>query len=137
MLVSLVSLLLFFWVLCASNIRESHRNAKGSPIPGLNRLWVIIMSESARFIWAIRCERVIRNENREFATEEVERRWYAAIENRLTDDRHSTCKSLEKRALDPGVVNATWKPVIEGYQSLPPAWVGDTGVLVGIKRGCG
>ena len=132
MLVSLVSLLLFFWVLCASNIRESHRNAKGRPIPGLNRLWVIIMSESARFIWAIRCERVIRNENREFATEEVERRWYAAIENRLTDDRHSTCKSLEKRALDPGVVNATWKPVID-----PPAWVGDTGVLVGIKRGCG
>ncbi|KAI5823620.1 RnaseH-domain-containing protein [Schizophyllum commune Tattone D] len=114
-----------------------HRNSKGRPILGLNCLWAIIMSETAKFIWVIRCERVIHNENREFTADEVKSRWYAAIECRLTDDRHSTCKSLEKRVLDPGVVNATWKPVIEGYQSLPPAWVGDTGVLVGIKRGCG
>ncbi|KAI5893348.1 uncharacterized protein SCHCODRAFT_02498374, partial [Schizophyllum commune H4-8] len=77
-------------------------------------------------VWVIRCERVIRNENRQFDMQ-VTRRWYAAIEHRLADDRYSTRKSLEKRALDPGMVDATWKPVIEGYRSLPPAWVGDTG----------
>ncbi|KAI3998351.1 hypothetical protein K525DRAFT_176296, partial [Schizophyllum commune Loenen D] len=33
-----------------------HRNSKGRPILGLNCLWAIIMSETAKFIWVIRCE---------------------------------------------------------------------------------
>ncbi|TRM69149.1 hypothetical protein BD626DRAFT_391040 [Schizophyllum amplum] len=114
-----------------------HKTDKGRPMAGANRLWTILMSESAKLIWNLRCERVIQNENEEFSAAEVERRWYATIEYRLTEDRRSTSRSLGKQALDPSLVVSTWKPVINGFQSLPPEWTGDTGVLVGIKRGCG
>ncbi|KAL1740803.1 hypothetical protein HDZ31DRAFT_46748 [Schizophyllum fasciatum] len=117
---------------------KPHRAADGRPLTGLNRLWAILISESAKLIWNLRCERVIQHDNgKEFSTREVEGRWYAALEFRLSDDRRATNVNLGKRALSPRLVERTWKSVVADYKSLPPEWAEDSGVLVGIKRGEG
>ncbi|KAL1748665.1 hypothetical protein HDZ31DRAFT_29326 [Schizophyllum fasciatum] len=117
---------------------KPHRTADGRPITGLNRLWAILISESAKLIWNLRCERVIQHDNnKEFSAREVEERWYAALEFRLNDDRHATNVNLGKRALSQRLVDRTWKSVVADYESLPSEWTENTGVLVGIKRGDG
>ncbi|KAL1739946.1 hypothetical protein HDZ31DRAFT_48483 [Schizophyllum fasciatum] len=107
----------------------------GDRLNHLERLWTIIVSCSAYLIWKLRCERVIQNENREFHEREVEARWYAEMNGRLDLDRRMTHKRFEKRRLPEGLVEFTWRPVIPNYESLPPKWVSNSGVLVGIKEG--
>ncbi|KAI0831075.1 hypothetical protein BC628DRAFT_1311542 [Trametes gibbosa] len=99
------------------------------------RLWTILATESLYLIWKLRCERVIQKDGRDFSNAEIESRWYATINRRLTLDRRSTAPFLEKRALDAKAVAATWSMIIENAENLPPNWVGDGGVLVGIRRG--
>ncbi len=101
----------------------------------VERLWTILATESLHLIWKLRCERVIQRDGQQFSANEVRNRWYAAIERRLTLDRRATSSFLEKRALDANTVAATWSMIIENSNDLPPNWVGDGGVLVGIKRG--
>ncbi|KAI0832655.1 hypothetical protein BC628DRAFT_1407083 [Trametes gibbosa] len=99
------------------------------------RRWTILATESLYLVWKLRCERVIQNDGRDFSAAEVENRWYATINQRLMLDRKASATYLGKRALKPEMVEATWLPVLEHNRDLPPNWVGDGGVLVGIKRG--
>jgi len=46
---------------------------------GENRLWKILIAESAYLIWVLRCERVIANEGNPFTETEVQNRWVKMI----------------------------------------------------------
>ncbi|KAL1744066.1 hypothetical protein HDZ31DRAFT_39496 [Schizophyllum fasciatum] len=117
---------------------KPYRSENGRPENVLNRLWTILISESAKLIWNLRCERVIQHEsNKEFSRREVETRWYTVMEFRLNEDRRATNVNLGKRALEQRLVVRTWKSVIADYESLPPEWAENTGVLVGIRGGKG
>ena len=52
---------------------------------GASRLLQITISEAAHLIWVLQRERVIQETTH--TTEEVKRRWYKAINRRLTDDK--------------------------------------------------
>lgn len=52
----------------------------------LENCWAILAVESARLIWKLRCERVIANDGAEFTRQEIQNRWFAEINRRLTLD---------------------------------------------------
>lgn len=99
-------------------------------------LWATLWTESAYLIWKLRCERVIQHEGQdfEFSIREVRNRWHAVLERRLDLDRRSCAKHLGKSKLKAKHVARVWKPVIKDWDALPPDWVTNSGVLVGIRR---
>ncbi|KAI0816973.1 hypothetical protein BC628DRAFT_1333997 [Trametes gibbosa] len=110
----------------------------GRRVSALENRWAILAVESARLIWKLRCERVIANDGAEFTGREVHNRWFAEINRRLTLDRCVTTLLLgKKRKRYIRLVEGTWSPLLEEERNLPPRWVTDSGVLVGIKRGNG
>ncbi|KAL1687731.1 hypothetical protein GGG16DRAFT_61566 [Schizophyllum commune] len=108
----------------------------GSPRPGRQRLWTILVAEAAHLIWKMRCERVIQREGIQFSTQEAIHRWEAVIGARLdTDRRLTSVERYGRRAMSAQLVESTWRPVVIERESLPYNWVTDIGVLVGIKGG--
>ena len=83
----------------------------------------------------MRCERVIQRDGAEFTEREITNRFYAAIDSRLTLDRRVSAMATGKKALKPEDVERIWMPILERGKDLPPGWVVNGGVLVGIKRG--
>ncbi|KDQ33712.1 hypothetical protein PLEOSDRAFT_1031451 [Pleurotus ostreatus PC15] len=100
--------------------------------PGGNRLWRILISESAYLIWKLRCERVIQNGNTPYSTQEVNNRWLTMINNRLELDRDMTDENLGKRKVRVKAVLETWKGALREENRLPRNWIKTSGVLVGI-----
>ncbi|KAI0324862.1 RnaseH-domain-containing protein [Cubamyces sp. BRFM 1775] len=111
------------------------KSQKDKRLTNRERLWTILATEAVYLIWKLRCERVIQNDGREFTNVEVENKWFATINRRLALERWMTAPFLEKKAKDPEVVEETWWDILDNTNNLPPNWVGDGGVLVGIKRG--
>jgi ribonuclease HI len=68
------------------------QNIKGQRKLGAERLYRIIMTESAHLIWRMRCERIIERNNREqwHTAQEIKNRWYGAINKRLALDQAMT-----------------------------------------------
>lgn len=103
---------------------------------GLERLYRIIISESAFLIWKLRCERVIQlgtEENTWHSELEIQSRWIAVINQRLKLDQAMTNHKYTKKTLPRKLVLATWNGTLKNRQDLPPDWVGIPGVLVGIS----
>ncbi|KAK1216048.1 hypothetical protein PQX77_021325 [Marasmius sp. AFHP31] len=101
---------------------------------GKNRLWKILISESAHLIWRLRCERVIGNDNRPFKPEEVRARWENTINDRIRLDRLlMNKKRYANKALSERAVENTWKRTLKNEGDLPTDWVRQAGVLVGIE----
>ncbi len=98
-------------------------------------LWCILCTEAAHLIWRLRCERVIQNEGTEFSVTEVTNRFYSALDSRLNLDRRTAAMTTSKKGLRPQEVEQVWLPILERRDNLPPRWVVDSGVLVGIRRG--
>ncbi|KAL1678588.1 hypothetical protein EV122DRAFT_177620, partial [Schizophyllum commune] len=105
---------------------------------GANRLYTILISESAFLIWKLRNERVIRGEERAgnpnfFSEQHIRSRWLQTMNNRLTLDREMT-KSYKygKRAIQKEVVLTTWCGVLHEELSLPEDWLNEPRVLVGV-----
>ncbi|OSD01785.1 hypothetical protein PYCCODRAFT_1502041 [Trametes coccinea BRFM310] len=99
----------------------------------LESRWTILALEAAHLIWRLRCERVIQNANKGFTAPEVEARWRAAINGRISMDRWMTSASLGKRALNVAEVEEIWQPLLGNNKNLPAEWVRTSGVLVGIR----
>ncbi len=99
------------------------------------QLWCILCTETLHLIWKLRCERVIQNGGAEFTVNKITNRYYATLEARLMLDRRTAMMGRGKKALRPQDVERIWLPVLEVGDGLPPKWVGNNGVLVGIKRG--
>ena len=112
-------------------------DAKGRPQKGANRLYTIVVSESAYLIYRLRNERKFDREDDEpeksFTITEIERRWHRTINDRLTEDRlKANTFHRTKRAINKDLVLETWNGTLENQDSLPPDWIGwKTGVLVG------
>ena len=107
------------------------------PNKGANRLYRIIVSETAYLIWKIRNERRIHDgdSTTNIPSEIIQKRWINAINKRLMIDRFLTNgKRFGKHATDPHLIKATWTNCLKDEISLPPDWPEKTEVLVGIVR---
>jgi hypothetical protein len=105
-----------------------------------NRLFRILVSESAYFIWKLRCKRRIPtgdNPEAQHTTQEIQNRWLQMINGRLTLERLLTDKRrYGKKALSVQTVIKTWDGVLLDRTSLPDNWIKHNGVLVGIRPLC-
>ena len=108
----------------------------GVPDAGATRFFHILMTESAHAVWAIRCRRVIEHENdptKRMSELEIRNHWTALIQNRLNLDKVQTnVQTFGHRALSEDKVLQTWRGTLKDEDSLPPNWVRQGGVLVGI-----
>ncbi len=109
--------------------------AEGARKTAIEQLWCILCTEALHLVWKLRCERVIQNDGRQFSEAEITNRFYSTMDSRLCLDRRTAAIARGKRSLKPTDVERIWRPIIEDGQNLPPRWVTNSGVLVGIKRG--
>ncbi|KAF5343921.1 hypothetical protein D9758_012103 [Tetrapyrgos nigripes] len=100
---------------------------------GEERLWRILVAESAYLIWKMRCERVIRKDNTPFTSREIENRWIHMVNERIQLDRRMTSRKYGSKGVSPNLVRATWQGLLMREHTLPDDWVTNTGVLVGIE----
>ena len=111
------------------------KNKKGSPDTGKNRLYRILMTESAHLIWVLRCERRIANEDNPqnyHTTESVKNRWYEKMNSRMQIDCLLTNNYLyENRALKTKKVYGTWAKCSTNEEDLHREWCKNPGFLVG------
>jgi len=101
-------------------------------VNGANRLYRLIMSESAHLFWKMRCERTIQKEGEEISSSQIKNRWIETINTRLELDRKMTNSKYEKKSIPIKLVQNTWKNTLKDEGQLPQNWVTDGGVLVGI-----
>jgi hypothetical protein len=103
---------------------------------GDNRLFHVLVSESAHLIWKLRCERRITHNDSpvgQLTPAKIHNRWLQIINSRLTMDRILTDKwRYGKKALRTKTVLDTWDEVLWDRTHLPNNWIKHTGVLVGI-----
>ncbi|KAH6911657.1 hypothetical protein BKA70DRAFT_1538928 [Coprinopsis sp. MPI-PUGE-AT-0042] len=115
-------------------------NEEGEILSGPTRLFRILVSEAAHLIWQLRCEWRIGKEadpSKIHADEHVQNKWLMAINRRLRHDRILTDnKAYGKKAIKPHTVESTWTMVLDeaSTRTLPPDWVINMGVVVGIGR---
>ncbi|KAF9035979.1 hypothetical protein BJ165DRAFT_1509407 [Panaeolus papilionaceus] len=104
---------------------------------GIDRLNLIITTESTHLIWKLRCEwKIARGEdpNKLHTTREITNRWYTAVNTRLKlDCLYTNRKKFHNKALKTEIVLETWKGTLQNEDNLPEVWVRE-GVLVGIRR---
>ncbi|KAJ7430777.1 hypothetical protein FB451DRAFT_1038724 [Mycena latifolia] len=112
------------------------RNQAGKRDEGANRLFRILISETAHLIWKFRCTRVIDRGNdptRFFTEAELHNKWLHCINSRLrTDALLTNSKKYGNRALNPKKVMNTWNGVLKDAENLSDTWVWQSGFLVGI-----
>ncbi len=111
------------------------KTADGTRKTATEQLWCILATEALHLIWKMRCERIIQNKGKQFSEREVTNRFYATMDSRLNLDRRTAARAKGKRALKPQDVERIWRPVLANRFDLPPRWVSNGGVLVGIERG--
>jgi hypothetical protein len=113
-------------------------DATGARDYGAERLYRILVTESANLIWALRCERVIPEVYTTHTRDEIEAKWYARMNERLSLDRELTNKrKYGKKAIKKKHVLDTWLGILESETDLPQDWTRECGVLVGIRSGLG
>ncbi|KAG1899290.1 uncharacterized protein F5891DRAFT_954431, partial [Suillus fuscotomentosus] len=103
---------------------------------GKNRLFSILVLESAHLIWKLRCERTIKfngDQEKYHSETEIHNRWVASINRRLKFDRLLTNTSKYGRnALKESLVLRTWSGVLLDEDNLADNWIRQAGVLVGM-----
>jgi ribonuclease HI len=111
------------------------RDDKGKPKRGTQRLYRILMSESAYMIWRLRNDRVISRDGEPATTDEIMNKWKFVINQRLQVDRTlaSRPKMGKRPALAPQLVLATWSNTLDDEYSLPADWLREPRVLVGSR----
>ena len=103
---------------------------------GRNRLFTILISESAHLIWKVRCERIIKREDdpaRRHTKREITNKWLMIINTRLKLDKmYINKKRYSKKAMRKSLVEQTWRGVLMDEQNLRDNWVWQSGGLAGI-----
>ncbi|KAI0039428.1 RnaseH-domain-containing protein [Auriscalpium vulgare] len=100
------------------------------PRPGPTRLLRILVAESVHLIWVLRCEATIAE--RTLSPAAVVTRWRRRLHDRLITDKINASRT-DRRPASSGLVRSTWRGVLLREDELPPDWVTDQEVLVGIK----
>ncbi|KAJ7358078.1 hypothetical protein DFH08DRAFT_686853 [Mycena albidolilacea] len=111
------------------------RDEKGKPKCGTQRLYRILMSESAYLIWKLRNDRVISRDGEPATEEEIKNKWKYAINLRLQVDKMLANRPVtgKRPALAPQLVLATWSNTLDNEKSLPADWLREPRVLVGSR----
>ena len=115
--------------------RLANYTRNGKPDRGKNRLYRILMSETAYLIWRMRNERRIRDKNNPTVStiNELTNRGTHAINKRLTVNRALTdITRFGRKAISSQLVKATWSGCPKNKEDLPDNWYLLRGVLVGI-----
>jgi ribonuclease HI len=107
----------------------------GKPKRGTQRLYRILMSESAYLIWKLRNEHVISRDGAPATEEEIMNKWKFVINQRLQVDRALANRPLKGKrpALAPQLVLTTWSNTLDNENSLPANWLREPRVLVGSR----
>ncbi|KAF8625588.1 hypothetical protein AX17_006816 [Amanita inopinata Kibby_2008] len=131
--VDAISLGLIFGCGLNPSFKQNRQSNQGS-----NRLFTIIISETAHLIWKLRCKWRIRDESSPIhkpSAPLTHNSWVSAINRRLKLDILLTSKvRYGKKALGRKVVLQTWRHTLAGESHLPADWLNCPGVLVGIGR---
>ncbi|KAF9464942.1 hypothetical protein BDZ94DRAFT_1160912 [Collybia nuda] len=110
--------------------------ARGKTQPGKNRLFAIIISETAYLIWKIRCERVFQGDKPLEAIHSkkaLENRWLQCINTCLKlDQLQANHSKYGKKAMKESLVMDTWSGILMDEENLPKNWIWQSSVLVGI-----
>ncbi|KAF8302611.1 hypothetical protein DL93DRAFT_2067098, partial [Clavulina sp. PMI_390] len=111
----------------------------GGPRRGAARLYNIVATEAAFIIWKFRNARVIgRDDGEGDQPHRVTRREAVGalarvLNQRLSDDQRLTNRvKYGNKALSRDVVTSTWSGVLHNEARLPPDWLRQPGVLVGL-----
>jgi ribonuclease HI len=111
---------------------ENEERQLRSPQKASERLYRILISESARAIWAMRCRRVIDPTAPEATEKEAQNRWRSRMNKRIELDIALTNKRrYKKKALDMTIVKETWRGLIADESEYD--WIKLGGVLVGTE----
>ena len=126
-----------FGTILGCNLANFHSERSNRKLPGANRLYAILISESAHLIWRTRCKWKITNEaalDRLPPAQEMRDTWVKNINRRLQLERLMTDNiKYGKKALKATLVEKTWWGVLRDQESLQEDWLKKgTGVLVGI-----
>ncbi|KAJ7831750.1 hypothetical protein B0H13DRAFT_1654551 [Mycena leptocephala] len=112
------------------------KTATGKRDKGADRLFRILISETAHLIWKLRCTRVIErgsDPTRYFSEKEIHNRWLSCINQRLRIDLLLTDRhKYGNRASDFKLVLSTWKHVLMDAENLQDTQILQSRVLVGI-----
>ncbi|KAH9831279.1 uncharacterized protein C8Q71DRAFT_715833 [Rhodofomes roseus] len=103
--------------------------------PFVERMWRILISETAYLIWCLRCERTIGHASDEQWTHsmpELRARWGSTLNRRLHLDIAMTHKRHGRAAIWPTLVTGTWCGTLRDEIALPDDWTKINRVLVGI-----
>ncbi|KAJ7747677.1 hypothetical protein DFH07DRAFT_775991 [Mycena maculata] len=117
-----------------SALTSFEKETKSKP-SGTNRLYRILITESAYLIWKLRNESVIQNGGTAPPAAAVHNRWVSLMNERLKIDAFmaTTRSDQHKILVPPEVVLQTWGRTLLNEVSLPKDWLRDPRVLVGIK----
>ncbi|KAK0441755.1 uncharacterized protein EV420DRAFT_1278577 [Desarmillaria tabescens] len=112
------------------------RNKNNQPLHGKNRLYHILISESAALIWRLHCEQRISKQDDEtkwHSKVEIHNCWVSCINQRLSlDCQIVKIQKNEKHNLNSKIVLHTWSGCLENKEKLPDNWIRQPRVLVGI-----
>jgi hypothetical protein len=123
------------------------KTENGKSRMGANRLYSIMISEAAFFIWKLRCEWVIQKErdpNREPSASEIRNKWFALLNQTVRFDilaaRYkpgNNNSKKDKRSPEIDMVINTWWDIVTSnedltWESMTSRKRNKTGVLVGI-----
>ncbi|KAJ7093994.1 hypothetical protein B0H15DRAFT_905021 [Mycena belliarum] len=111
------------------------RGDGGKTDRGTQRLYQILISESAYLIWRLRNERVIDRNGEPAPDEEITNKFKFAINQRLQMDKILANRPRKGKlpALAPALVLETWSKTLDDEQSLPQDWIREPRVLVGSR----
>ncbi|KAJ7903143.1 hypothetical protein B0H13DRAFT_2233955 [Mycena leptocephala] len=112
----------------------SFKDDKGKPNAAKARLYTILMTESARLIWKLRCDSIIGRSGVAPTPNEIHNRWVKIMNDRLQMDINLTdkIKHGKQHVLAPTLVLETWSGTLAEEDKLPKDWLREPGVLVGI-----
>ncbi|KAJ7138997.1 hypothetical protein C8R44DRAFT_827847 [Mycena epipterygia] len=101
---------------------------------GVNRLYRIMISESAYLIWKLRNESVIGGKLH--TTHEIHNRWVHLMNDQLETDCFLANEYVHRKnkIVSPSLVLGTWSRILQAEDKLPKNWLREPKVLVGIAK---
>jgi hypothetical protein len=111
------------------------RDERGKHKHGTQRLYRILISESAYLIWKLRNDRVISRNGAPLEEQEIINKWKFNVNQRLQVDITLANRPLKGKrpALAPQLVTTTWSGTLDNERSLLANWLREPRVLVGSR----
>ncbi|KAJ7300972.1 hypothetical protein DFH08DRAFT_724782 [Mycena albidolilacea] len=109
------------------------RDESGKKKRGSERMYRILISESAYTIWMLRNDRVISRAGSPIDEAEITNKWLYNLNQRLQQDILLANRPTRRNRprLPPNLVRETWSGTLDNESNLPEDWLKDSRVLVG------